>query len=91
MPRSSRPTTADRPITRWRELPRSVAPAGGIDELATHVETLLRDDALRQRLAAAGREHVRRFSWDLGAELLEAHLCAYVADPDRFRTPPLDD
>jgi glycosyltransferase involved in cell wall biosynthesis len=65
-----------------------VGPPGGIDELAANIETLLLDEPLRLRLARAGREHVRRFDWDLGAELLEGHLEAYIADPARYQTPP---
>jgi glycosyltransferase involved in cell wall biosynthesis len=68
-----------------------VAPPGDSEQLASHVETLLRDDALRIALARAGTEYVHRFQWDRAAELLEGYLERYIADPDRFLTPPIDE
>jgi L-malate glycosyltransferase len=58
--------------------------------LAANVETLLRDDELRVRLATAGVAHVQRFHWDRAGEALEGHLERYLADPDAFLQPPLD-
>jgi hypothetical protein len=46
--------------------------------------TLLRDEALRVRIATAGQEYVQRFRWDRSAELLEEFLERYVADPAAF-------
>ncbi len=66
-----------------------VAPPGAIDELAVHVETLLRDDRRRVRLATAGAELVRRFDWDRAAAQLEEHLERYLADPAAFQKAPL--
>lgn len=64
-----------------------VVPPGDVDGLATGIEALLRDDALRTRLATRGSEYARRFDWDSSAELLEAHLERYLAEPDAFRRP----
>ena len=64
---------------------------GEIESLAANIETLLRDDSERIRLATAGRAHVQQFRWDRGAELLEGHLEQYLADPSAFQRPPLDD
>jgi glycosyltransferase involved in cell wall biosynthesis len=48
--------------------------------MADHVERLLRDDALRIRLAKQGMEYVRRtYDWDASAEQLETFLDAYAA------------
>lgn len=68
-----------------------VAPPGDVDQLAAHVEALLRDDAERIRVATAGQAYVQRFRWDRAAELLEGHLERYLTDPAAFRQPPLDD
>ena len=58
-----------------------VAPYGDVDALADHVVALLEDDDRRVAIATAGREYVERFDWDRSAELLEAFLERYVADP----------
>ena len=42
---------------------------------------MLEDDDRRVALAAAGRGYVLRFDWDRTAELLEAFLERYVAEP----------
>lgn len=55
--------------------------------LAQAILRLLDDDALRQRLARTGAEHVRRFDWERAGAQLEHHLVGYVADPDRYRRP----
>jgi glycosyltransferase involved in cell wall biosynthesis len=68
-----------------------VAPAGDSEQLAREVESLLRDDERRIALARAGQEYVQRFNWDRAAELLERHLEQYLAEPERFLAPPLDD
>ncbi|MGH9227185.1 MAG: glycosyltransferase family 4 protein [Acidimicrobiales bacterium] len=68
-----------------------VVPPGDAAALAAAAERLLRDDVGRTRLAAAGAELVRRrFDWDNTAALLERHLEAYVADPDRYQRPATD-
>jgi glycosyltransferase involved in cell wall biosynthesis len=59
--------------------------------MATAAEQLLSDDARRARLAEAGAELVRkRFDWDNAAAVLEPHLEAYVAEPQRYQRPPAD-
>jgi glycosyltransferase involved in cell wall biosynthesis len=68
-----------------------VVPPGDASGLATAAEQLLRDDARRSRLAAAGSRLVReRFDWDNAAAVLERHLDAYVADPQRYQRAPAD-
>jgi glycosyltransferase involved in cell wall biosynthesis len=54
-----------------------------------HIETLLVDDEYRIRLAARGKEYVKRFDWDRSAELLEAFLEKYAADPARYQQSAL--
>jgi L-malate glycosyltransferase len=68
-----------------------VAPPGDIGLLADHVETLLRDEGRRRRIAAAGADYVRRFRWDRAAEELELHLERYLADPAAVLDAPFDD
>jgi glycosyltransferase involved in cell wall biosynthesis len=53
-----------------------LVPVGEADELFRSVERLCDDDELRGRLAAAGLEHARRFSWQRAAE---ATWAAYEA------------
>ena len=58
--------------------------------MADGVERLLTDDALRIRLAEAGGAHVRfQFDWDRAGGLLEAHLQAYLAEPERYMQPAI--
>lgn len=64
-----------------------VAPPGSAEVLADHLERLLRDEDLRLRLATAGAELARGFSWDHAAEVLEGHLERYLANPDRVLGP----
>jgi glycosyltransferase involved in cell wall biosynthesis len=48
--------------------------AGDADALADALARLLRDGALRERLAAAGRKQARRFTWEAAARrLLEVY------------------
>ena len=61
-----------------------VADVGDAERLTEHVTKLLRDDAMRVRIATAGQEFVQRFRWDRSAELLEEFLVRYVADPSAF-------
>jgi glycosyltransferase involved in cell wall biosynthesis len=61
-----------------------VAPYGDVDGLADHVVALLEDDDRRVAIATAGREYVGRFDWDRSAELLEAFLERYLADPAAY-------
>ena len=68
-----------------------VFPAGDAMGLAHGTETLLRDDARRQELARNGERYVRRFDWDVGAELLEANLRRYLAAPAVFQASGLSD
>ncbi len=68
-----------------------LAEPGDVDTLAAHVERLLIDDDERRRLATSGSEYVRRFDWDEGSAILEAHLQRYLDDPASFQRPALDD
>lgn len=61
-----------------------VAPPSDAAAIATHVETLLADDALRIDLARRGAAFARGFQWDRSAELLEAFLERYRADPATY-------
>jgi glycosyltransferase involved in cell wall biosynthesis len=66
-----------------------VVPPGDPVGLADAVQRLLVDAPLRTRLAHAGADLVRgRFDWDKTAAVLEPHLEAYIADPERYRRPP---
>ena len=64
-----------------------VRPVGDLQGLAGAVAELATDEALRARIAAAGERYVRRFDWDVGAEVLERHLEAYLDDPEPFLAP----
>jgi glycosyltransferase involved in cell wall biosynthesis len=57
---------------------------GDVAGLSEHVIALLEDDDRRTAIASAGRDHVRRFDWKRTAELLEAFLESYVADPAAY-------
>ena len=57
---------------------------GDVAALSEHVIALLEDDDRRAAIASAGRDHVRRFDWKRTAELLEAFLESYVADPAAY-------
>jgi glycosyltransferase involved in cell wall biosynthesis len=61
-----------------------VGPYGDVAGLSEHVIALLEDDDRRTAIACAGRDHVRRFDWQRTAELLEAFLESYVADPSAY-------
>lgn len=58
-----------------------VAAPSDVERLGEHVASLLHDQELRYRLARAGMSLVQGFRWDRSAELLEAHLERYLADP----------
>jgi glycosyltransferase involved in cell wall biosynthesis len=62
-----------------------LAEPGDVEGMARQIERLLADDDGRTRLARAGNAFVQRFQWDRAAELLEAELERYVADPDAVR------
>ena len=66
-----------------------VAPQGDVPALVGALDTLLRDDAARTRMAHAGERFVRRFDWDRSAALLEGLLDRYLADPEAFQRPPV--
>jgi glycosyltransferase involved in cell wall biosynthesis len=86
--------TTDNGGSRDYALPGETAlvyPPGDAMGLAHGVETLLRDDARRLALATAGERYVRRFDWDVSAEVLEAHLERYLADPAAFQVSGLSD
>ena len=67
-----------------------VVPPGDAGGLAEGIVTLLEQPDRRRALAEGGKDLVRRFDWDLGAQVLAAHLEEYVADPDRFRAEPAE-
>lgn len=69
----------------------SVVKAGDAIALADSAEALLQDDTQRDALAAAGERSVRKFQWPRSAELLEAFLERYIADPASFQRPPGED
>lgn len=52
-----------------------------VDTMARHVESLLLDDELRQRIARQGNACARKFNWDESARLLEDFLNRYGQDP----------
>jgi hypothetical protein len=58
-------------------------PPGDADALAIALRRLLGDDALRRRLAAAGRERVlRRFTWEQAARgTVQCYREAIAASP----------
>lgn len=55
-----------------------------VGAMAEHLELVLRDDALRRRLATAGTELVAGFDWDRTGERLEEVLLDYVRRPERY-------
>lgn len=61
-----------------------------VSAMAEAVDAVLGDDERRGRLARAGAEHVRRFTWEQGAAVMEAHLERYLADPAALQKPPGD-
>jgi glycosyltransferase involved in cell wall biosynthesis len=68
-----------------------VVPPGDAAGLANAVVRVLRDDTRLAGLARAGSQLVRsRFDWHNTAAVLEAHLVAYVADPERYQRQPVD-
>jgi glycosyltransferase involved in cell wall biosynthesis len=56
-----------------------------VDDMADAVRRLVRDDALRTRLAVNGAAFVERFRWSSSAQRLAELADAYLAEPDRFR------
>jgi glycosyltransferase involved in cell wall biosynthesis len=62
-----------------------VSPPWDAASLAEQIETLLLDDAARTAIAGRGRDFTERFDWARSAELLEAFLEAYGADPSAHR------
>lgn len=67
-----------------------VVEAGDGAALADAITALLDDEERRLRLAERGAAFVRRFDWDRTAEILEAELERYVADPVAYQRPPTD-
>lgn len=68
-----------------------VVPAGDVEGLVAGVEALLDDTDERLALATAGERFVRAFDWDRSAELLEAFLERYIADPPYYQGPSGED
>lgn len=64
-----------------------VAPYPDRDALVGHVLRLLDDDAERVRIAAAGNELARTFTWERSGEQLEAFLLEYLANPTAHGRP----
>ncbi|HET9382508.1 MAG TPA: glycosyltransferase family 4 protein [Streptomyces sp.] len=66
-------------------------PPGDADALAAGLGRLLRDEELRTRLGAAGRERVlRHFTWARAAEGTVAHYREAVGAPAPVRTPDVE-
>jgi glycosyltransferase involved in cell wall biosynthesis len=68
-----------------------VVAAGDVAGLTAAAEDLLDNECEREALAAAGARYVRKFDWARSAELLEAFLERYLADPAHFQRPPGED
>jgi len=51
-----------------------LSPARDPESLANNIIRLLGDEDLRVKLARAGNEHVRSFTWERSTTLLEAFL-----------------
>lgn len=64
-----------------------VRPVRDVAGLTEALVQLVTDEPRRAAVADAGAAWVRRFDWDEGARILEAHTEAYVADPERFLGP----
>ncbi len=64
-----------------------VAPVDDADAIARGAIDLLRDRSRRTRIATAGSERARTFTWDRSARILEGHLERYVADPAAMGRP----
>ncbi|NNE74800.1 MAG: glycosyltransferase family 4 protein [Acidimicrobiales bacterium] len=67
-----------------------VGPPEDAGALAAHIEALLDDEPRRLRLARAGNELVKLFNWERSAEVLEAFLFDYRADPAAYQGTPED-
>ncbi len=65
------------------------APGDSIS-LAEAVIRLLDDLGERETLSQAGVYKAREFTWDRGAEILEAALASYVSDPESYLIPAGD-
>jgi glycosyltransferase involved in cell wall biosynthesis len=65
-----------------------VAQPRDVNGMANRIKQLLLDDDTRIRLAVDGNAHVKRLDWDASAQLLEAFLRDYQAEPGRFQQPP---
>jgi glycosyltransferase involved in cell wall biosynthesis len=68
-----------------------VTAPGDVEAMAECLVMLLTDHAERRRIAHAGERYVRRFDWDVGAELLEEVLLRYLDDPAALQQEPADD
>lgn len=55
-----------------------LSPAKDPQRLAGNILRLVRDPAMRVRLAAQGHEYIRRFTWERASERLESILCEHV-------------
>lgn len=55
-----------------------LSPPGNPDALAENILRLLEDDTLRLKLAKAGHEKIKEFTWERSADKLEAFLKCYI-------------
>jgi glycosyltransferase involved in cell wall biosynthesis len=62
--------------------------ADGLDEFTAHLERILTDGALRERLGEAARAHCERFRWDHAATAFAAVLDDAVASVSASRRRP---
>lgn len=64
-----------------------LSPARAPEALAANLLRVLRDDALRLRLASAGYDRIRTFTWERSTDQFEAYLSRYVGAAKDHRTP----
>jgi glycosyltransferase involved in cell wall biosynthesis len=57
-----------------------VVPFGDLDAIEEHVALLYENDELRQRIVEAGRETIKRYTWDTSARRMEECLTRIAAE-----------
>jgi glycosyltransferase involved in cell wall biosynthesis len=67
-----------------------LSPPGDVEALTRNLLCLLDDDALRIRLARAGRETIKQFTWERSTDLLEELLKTQVAGQEATGAPVLE-
>jgi glycosyltransferase involved in cell wall biosynthesis len=65
------------------EVTALLSPPRDPEALARDVNRLLDDDALRQRLAAAGQERIQSFTWERSADQLEQFIRRHISPEAR--------